>query len=817
MQLLRKSRSAVVRLVSGAPVLVLALAAALSWLAFEGVRQIRLDTGLVALMPDGVASVENLNKVLDQTGSFASAVVVITSPDPEAAARYAADLRGAVLADLPWVAAAEYSEDLSVFERHKLLYLDTSELQKLRDDISRALQTGMPGGIDAPPDFLGVPVNVHLRTAPPLPPRLRDSLSEIGDAIGQESKTRRFFRSDDGEVTLLVVWPGAEFGGLGGSRRIIEDLVSAAAELDPASYHPDMMVAVGGRIYNRVVQFDAVISDLSVAGSVSISLILLLLAIYFRSLVAVPLIVLPLTIGILWTIGLAGFVIGQLNLITVFLVLILFGLGIDFGIHNLARYGEEKAAGASPQDALDAVFRHTGGASLIAGATTCAGFFALMITDFRAFHEFGFIAGTGILLTFVAMYTVLPALLVLGERLGSGLAMTAPLDATALARPFLQRPGVTMLVIVAMAGLGLWQATGVTFEDDFGKLQAERSPAHKALQANISRVFPDGTDRAVLIVDTLQEVAKIRDYFDAYIARDNDTPTIRKIETFYSFAPLPGEQEARLELIAEIRDLIDRRQLPEVIRSDLPAEWRSYLDIGGMAPADLPEGLRRVFTGSKGTDEGGGHLIYIFNSVSLNRADLARQFADDIRTIEVDGKTYHPAAEGLVFVDMLDLMKGDALKAVAAVIGVTVLLVGLFFRRPRIVAMVLMPSIFGIILLAGIMGIFDIKLSIFNMVILPALIGIGVDNGIHIVHRANEETKGEAQAGAQAGMANALARSGGAAAVTTLTTMLGFAGMLSADMGGLHALGLVATIGFGCCLLATFMTLPALTWIGDKA
>ncbi len=64
-------------------------------------------------------------------------------------------------------------------------------------------------------------------------------------------------------------------------------------------------------------------------------------------------------------------------------------------------------------------------------------------------------------------------------------------------------------------------------------------------------------------------------------------------------------------------------------------------------------------------------------------------------------------------------------------------------------------------------------------------------------------------------MARALSRSGGAAAVTTLTTLLGFAGMLAADMGGLRSLALVATIGFGCCLLATFMTLPAMAWIGD--
>ena len=69
-----------------------------------------------------------------------------------------------------------------------------------------------------------------------------------------------------------------------------------------------------------------------------------------------------------------------MNLVTVFLVLILFGLGIDFGIHNLARYDEVRKSGATMRTALKTIYSKTGHASLLAGITTTCGFYSLMLT-----------------------------------------------------------------------------------------------------------------------------------------------------------------------------------------------------------------------------------------------------------------------------------------------------------------------------------------------------------------------------------------------------------------------------------------------------
>ena len=788
------------------PWLVLLVAAALAWFAFEQSKTLNINTNLQALMPDNVPSVENLEKVLEKTGSFSSAMVVISSPDPDAAVEFAADMRRKVLLEMDWVGSADYAEDFSLFTDRKLLYLSLDDLNSLKDYVEEEVVKRRDEIIER---LAGLPVNIKLRTQPG--PRLTDTnIDEIREKLDDPDSpvlgkgTERVFQSDDKEVTLLVVWPKTSTMGLNFSRRILGDLERAAAELEPKNYHPEMTVGVGGRIYNRVVQFDAVISDVKKSGIISAVLIILLLTFFYRSLMAVFYLVVPLATGIIWTFGVAAYVIGSLNLITVFLVLILFGLGIDFGIHSLSRYREAKISGASVEGALVTIMKRTGAASLMAGLTTAIGFISLLITDFRAFYEFGFIAGIGIMLTFISTYTILPPLLVLAEKYGiyrTGQMFISPFRFKGQKFP---RPRTVLRALLVLFVISAVFATQMEFEKDFGKLQASRSDAHKELGARIAKVFPDGTDRAVLIVNTLPEVKAITDYLNEYIENDTETPTIRKVDSIFSYVPDKEEQRERLDKINEIKDSLGGIDFDLEEEGLGEGELDDYLNISEVTPDDLPEGLQRVY---KGLPDTPGYLMYIFNSVSMYQADLARQFADDIREIEVGGNTYYPATEALIFVDMLKLMKGEALIAILAVSSVTFLMLLVFFRSVKNALLVLSPTLAGLLILFGLAGLFDIHLSIFNMVILPTIIGIGVDNGIHIVHRCREE---------HGSIMKVLFTTGSAAGVATLTTALGFAGMLTARMGGFQSLGLLAVLGLAACLLTTWTLLPALLQLKEK-
>ena len=96
-----------------------------------------------------------------------------------------------------------------------------------------------------------------------------------------------------------------------------------------------------------------------------------------------------------------------------------------------------------------------------------------------------------------------------------------------------------------------------------------------------------------------------------------------------------------------------------------------------------------------------------------------------------------------------------------------------------------------------------------NMVILPSLIGISVDNGIHIFHRFHH-------AGTEADIPQIMTTTGRAAILTTITTLIGFGGMITASMAGLVSLATLAIIGFLACLLTTWTILPVCLVIYEK-
>ena len=124
------------------------------------------------------------------------------------------------------------------------------------------------------------------------------------------------------------------------------------------------------------------------------------------------------------------------------------------------------------------------------------------------------------------------------------------------------------------------------------------------------------------------------------------------------------------------------------------------------------------------------------------------------------------------------------------------------FGSFRTALVILLPVVVGSIWTVGIMDLLEVSFNLANLVILPLIIGIGVVNGVHIVHRYREEENKSV---------NVLSRSTGQGVVlSSLTTMIGFGSLMVADHQGVYSLGLVLTLGVGCCLLASVTVLPSI-------
>ena len=756
--------------------IIIAIVFGLLLLALSAATNLSVSTKLEALMPEGANSVINLQKALKKTGSFASIQVIIEG-DNKTQIEDALFILEAVIRRLPWSESAQYFEDISKLEEHKLLGLDVAQLEK----VEHRLEQEMLGNFTR--EFhkeTGIPIKVNLIekgiTAQSTSPDAEMLSAETPDDPDIRSEllktveTQKRFVSDNGRAQALVIWPRPGYEGLAQAKAMIDDVATVIRVLELNDPRLGLKVGIAGRIRNKVSQFDAVINDVKVGLASSISLILVLLVIYYRKFIAIPLIILPLTTGIIWTIGLAAIVIGGLNLITIFLALILFGLGIDFGIHNFSRYLEARSEGTNHINAIATIIGQTGRASIIAGLTSAIGFLALTLTEFRAFREFGFIAGTGILLIYLAMYTFFPALLSVVEKHVSWqrAKKTETGGGRSIAATVLAKPGTTILVIAAIAGMASTIAPFVSFEKNFKNIQAAKSDDHLWAANTSKSIFKGGHDRAVLVVDTLEEVKKIEDYFKSYTEQDLDTPTIAQVTSIRSFVPDEKVQKERLAVINRMWEKTDKG---ETIPAEL-ANASRYLNIDLLKSEELPPGMKRIFLGNESEP---GYLVYIYNSVTMDDADLARQFYDDAAHFRIDGKSYYPASEGFVFVEMLALMKADAIRAITLVASATFLIVFVFFRSFIAAAIVLLPTLIGMILTLAVMAMFNIPLSIINMVILPSIIGISVDNGVHILSRFQESREGLLQV---------MATTGKAASITTLTTLLGFGGLITASMGG---------------------------------
>lgn len=122
------------------------------------------------------------------------------------------------------------------------------------------------------------------------------------------------------------------------------------------------------------------------------------------------------------------------------------------------------------------------------------------------------------------------------------------------------------------------------------------------------------------------------------------------------------------------------------------------------------------------------------------------------------------------------------------------------FRNLRTAALALLPLVMGVIWMLGFMRLLGLQFNFANLVAVPLIIGVGIDNGVHIIHRTRME--------AGAGMERVLRHTGRAILIASLTTMIGFGSLALASHRGISSLGMVLLLGVGSCLITSTIVLP---------
>ena len=187
--------------------------------------------------------------------------------------------------------------------------------------------------------------------------------------------------------------------------------------------------------------------------------------------------------------------------------------------------------------------------------------------------------------------------------------------------------------------------------------------------------------------------------------------------------------------------------------------------------------------------------------MSLDDGQNALRYLEDVGDIKAPIKTFHAVSDPLIFANVLKTMMRDAPKAIGIAILVILFLLWIDLRNYKKVLLVTLPILLGEIWLIGFLFLSGLKLDFYSMVIVPAIMGMSIDNCIHIYHRYKETGYGS--------ISKVIQTAGIASLIASTTNALGFLGLMFANHGGLASLGKVAILGLLATLLSTVVFFPA--------
>ncbi|MFT3765311.1 MAG: MMPL family transporter [Minicystis sp.] len=765
----------------------LVIAAAISFVpAIYLSSKLGLNSSFLDLLSPRDPEVVELDRVLDKTGGLGFSVIAVPAEDRARAERLALALQERI-AEVPGVKSVEGRIDVEFVEDRSLYYLDVAEIDALTAAVTEAVDRRVmkeAGMLLLDEDAGEDPLD-----------RVKQEASKKGLRIAP------FSVGSDGKYLYVQVVLGGAVSDLGVTSRIQAEVERAASAV-AAETAPGAELRFTGHVVRRREDAACLREDLSRAGAVGLAAVALLILGSTRRPSAVVLLSLPLLLGLAWTFAFAYLAVQSLNVVSGFLVSILSGLGIEYGIHLHRRYTEERQGGQSPEEATARVIASTGRALLAACLVNAAVFAVVAVAGFRGFMEFGLIASVGMLLTMAATLLLFPPLNYLFDRRRPAAATSGRLPRP-LFVPAPLRYAVVALVILGAAGsLRALAAGRVRFHTDWKALSAD-TPAERFDSYVSSTRGPSTTRQALLYLEAPGQLPLVREAVAAARAKRAavhkpfNVTSVTGLEDF-----IPRDQEAKAAAMTRLQ-----KQLARVKPSRLSEDERAMLDRANrmvksppFGVADVPRSLKQRFL----TADGVGTLAAVESDAILDESSLIIDWSDQMAELRAQlrarGVRGALASENAVAGRIFRTILESGWRILGATFGVVFLVLYLEFRRVPAALAVLSPVVLGMLLMAGGMALLHLDLNFMNAAILPIAVGVSLDNAMHIWTRFTEE--------GPSSMPLVLRRTGAAALLSSATNLTGFAALFVARHRGLRSVAELSVLGIAATVFTTTVFFP---------
>jgi uncharacterized protein len=766
---------------------------------------------------------------------------------------YISDLRAALIDNKDTFTAVFAPAQEPFFRTNGLLYLSESSLEKRLTQISKAaglietlIQSPTIGTL-----FTTLASNDKLAERSDLGQDTLQALyRELGDVVeaSLEGEDRPFSwmgaldqetSANKSHTRLLYATPILDYTRLQPAKSGIKAIRAQTQKLNE-KYHGRVESYITGDPALRVEELESVTTGIGLSMLLSLILVSLLLLICYRSVGMVLLTLAGLLVTLTLTSAFAAAVFGELNLVSVAFTVLLVGLGLDFAIHLLLHVQERRAAGQNIAEALNGAFHEVGPALAIAAPTTALAFLSFVPTKFDGIAQLGVIAGAGVIIAFLVSVTFLPAALA-----GFPVAKVRPRSGSirAFFNSLSKFSGPVAIVMIVLGVFALLLMPQVRFDADQMSLRNPNSPSVKGFNLlfddretapyRLTRLVASEEEarisaQQVSVLDTVASTRSLPDFVpegqDAKLelidygagtlvfaldaapgsvegpsAADGISALQTRLSTAYTEGP-----GARLSSLLSDLEATDNPALIERVQNNVFAYWPQLIDLlreemnADYIDIDsLPASLRKRYRSSNRD-----WRVDILPEFDLRDRRNLDEFVNEVETLFPDlaGGAYHAKKAG-------EIISNAMLQATSIAFAVIAVFLWLLVRRVKTVLLILFPLVLAAVLTAATGVLLNVPFNYANVIVLPLLIGIGVDSGIHLVLRHDQVAAGEGVFGTSTPRA---------VLFSALTTVASFGSLMLSPHRGTASMGELLSIAIAITLVCTLLVLPAAFQYADK-
>jgi hopanoid biosynthesis associated RND transporter like protein HpnN len=661
---------------------------------------------------------------------------------------------------------------------------------------------------------------------------------------------------------FVIASPKLDHSHIRPAESAIEAIRKAVAEIqDPGL--PPVKVWVTGEVGLEDDELAGISTGTFTASVFSVVLVLFILLVAYRSILLTIATLLTLALGMVFCGAFAAIAVTELNLISIAFAVSNIGLGVEYAIHFCLRYRDNLNDHADKERALRDTFMTVGPSLLLAAGTTSIGLYAFMPTDYKGVAELGLLAGTSLFICLLITLVTLPALLKIlpapkkfrpeeNPHPVSNLSKKLAALPIRYAKPISVATLIVALISIVLALNVKTDFNPIDLRDPgtesviaFKKLMedeettpltldvlAKDGNSAKILQQKLSTLDSvsktislfdlqptDQDEKLVLIEDLVLMLGPEVQHFPPLKTDVHPVPGITHlVDTIDKLLPQKTNVQDRASLTRlkdELQEILlqldDRQQsnrtilvekiqtallgtLPQVMK-----ELSVSLEARKISLNDLPPDIRDRWLSKDGL-----YRIQIFPKKNLNDLTHLKEFITEVQSVA-------PETTGLPII-YWESMKVviDAFQEAIVIALVAITLVLLAIRRSVIDTILIMATLIlaGLFTMASTV-LTNTAINFANIIALPLLLGLGVDNGIHMLVRlrhslADSEDGSEEQNIYQSSTARAIFYG-------ALTTSSSFGGLAFSPHAGISSMGLIITIGIFWIMVCTFIILPALS------